>query len=168
MAKQALNVKLERHKEKEGQNTFLLVMKRFHKQGNKKIGMKYWHIPHFSRAGIFLATGTVGIDIFQIIFGLDTSQNADDGPGTDEEDSVVLVSANHQIGIVILIHIEASAQRITKSGWRQARNIFCFQDLNHIYKERGENRKVRGKTNESLMLEPRESKWQKRVEKAAL
>jgi hypothetical protein len=60
---------------------------------------------------------------------LDTGQDADDGSGSDEENTIVLVSAHHQIGVVVEIHIQAATQRIAKRRRRNARNILRFQNL---------------------------------------
>lgn len=85
--------------------------------------------PDFGRVRVFLTSGSVGVNVFEILFGLDTGQDADDGSGSDEENTIVLVSAHHQIGIVVEIHIQATTQRIAKRRRRNARNILRFQNL---------------------------------------
>ncbi len=99
MAKQALKEKLERnkfHRDDINNNNnssdliHILIYDtiRFqHERSKTRVKERKGVIisPDFSRIWVFLTSGSVGVNVFEILFGLDTGQYADDGSGPDEE-----------------------------------------------------------------------------------
>lgn len=79
MAKQALNVKLQQQ-----QHYIPLAL-------NRKGRMIS---PDFRGIRVLGASGRVGVDVLEVLFRPDASQDAYDGSRPDEEHSIVLVSAD--------------------------------------------------------------------------
>ena len=85
--------------------------------------------PNFVRVREQVTAGRTGVDALQVLFGFDASHEADDRPGTDQKDAIVVVSADQQVRIVVLVQVQSAAQRIAERGRRQTGKVFRSQDL---------------------------------------
>ena len=66
--------------------------------------------PDFAGVGVLVAALSVGVDVGEVVFEFDTSEDPDDRPGADEVDAAVVVSADQQIRIIVAIQIHPAAQ----------------------------------------------------------
>ena len=67
-------------------------------------------IPDFSDVGILFTSTAVGVDIGQVVFELDSSEDADDWPRADEVHAAVVIGSDHKIRIIVAVQIHSAAQ----------------------------------------------------------
>lgn len=98
---------------KKGGGIYTLVIKSlngdflhsFPEQLRMKHGEMEMRVPDFRSVGKFRTSRPVRIDVLEHLLRLDSSDDANDGPGTDKKSAGIVVSTDGQVGIFVAVQI---------------------------------------------------------------